>query len=368
MSSDLQATITGRDNGASAAIDQSTKAMERLEKQTRKATKEAKDLQREISTNYKKSGEAVSKAGGPLGSLGGRVLSGAGMDGGFGAAAVGFAALSTVWQAMQVVTVENTKSMHALIDAENKLSDARDRGKKTTEDNAKKGFGDADQVRQIVAIGGEVAYKKLGELEKSGVGTGEAVQVLLALMKRFPGQSLEGQSAPGRALQYGTILQSTGMPFGSAVQQLIQGGGLNDPERVHSKAALIYKRFSGQRGDASDLFSNAQEHVAGNRFLNDEENYREIVGRIPGVRRGQSGAVDGRSELAAVVAPIAAELVKLNLANEKQLAALQQIAEINATNASRLWEQVTGRVGTEAGRDVTRFQRGMAVAVTTPEQ
>ena len=366
--SDLQAMITGRDNGASAAIDQSTKAMERLEKQTRKVTKETRDLQREIKDGYKQSGAAVAKAGGSIGSVGGRVLGGAGMDGGVGRAAVGFGLLSAAVMAYGKVMEAVTDQTQKAIDAARNLDAARDKGQKGSDAGAAAGGAQGPTVRAAIALGGLQAENLIAILEKAGIGTGEAAAGTMAIAGRKPRELAEQSPEIERLTRYAVRLSSLGMDFSEAIDGLLKGGGHGNDDHVQAVAARLYRDFSGGRGNPQSMMFGAINNVAQSKYLADEETGREISGAIPGVQRGRSGALPGlaRDALSEATDPLSAAMVESNRLLERQLTALDRLADGQANFLTNLWEKTTGKIGTSAGQEAARIRNGQADALFAP--
>jgi hypothetical protein len=327
MSSDLQANITGRDNGASAAIDQATKAMERLEKQTRKTTKEAKDLQREVKEGYKKSGEAVSKAGGPLGSVGGRILGGVGMDGNIGRAAVGFAVASLAFSALNKVIEVGIAKTQLLIDARKQLNAAEDSAAKIKDGQAISGAGQAGTIRGVLSQGGSFAEEMLKKIETSGVqiGQGDAANGLGAIFKALRSQGLDINGKESRfAVDTGIDMARRGMPFGEAMTGLGQGDLRND-HGVRRRAVRLYGNSIGAFGDsAGEAYNGALSNTMGS----DEAN--AVLGKLPGIDRDSTksnGVSAARDQVGKATDPGSAAMLALFKVQQQQLADLSEMAQ-----------------------------------------
>jgi hypothetical protein len=326
--SDIQANFTAQTSQATASIDQVGAAFDRMTAKVKKANKEAKDLQAQVSKGFKQSAEGISKAGGPLGSIGGRVLGGIGMGGGLGIASAGLAVITTSLSALTAASDRAVKTVTDTAAAIDKLQAAADKGQKGVEAQASAGAAQAPTIRKLFSMGGKGALNKLGDLEQEGISTDSAAAGLQSLMSRFPGRDL-GSGAAGNAIAQAGNLAKLGMDFKDAIDALIQQGGLGDPESARRSAALVYRNQSGQRGDPAELFRNALSRVGDSQYLTDEEEARRIAGKLPGSQRARSGELPGmaREELAKAVEPVSAALLEANNIAQKIQDLLQQQAD-----------------------------------------
>ena len=338
---DLQATITGRDNGASAAIDQSTKAMDRLEKQTNKTTKATKDLQSEIKKGYRESSAAVAKAGGPLGSIGGRVLGGMGMDGNIGRAAVGFGVLSlalSAWVKVNEVAVERTQK---LIDARKQLNAAEDSADKIKDAQGISGAGQASTIRGVLSQGGSFAAEMLKRIETSGlqVGQGDAASGLASLFSALRGQGLDLNGKEARyAVENGLDLARRGIPFSQAMAGLGDGDLSND-KGVRRRAQRLYGNSIGAYGDsAADAFNDALKNTWNSDYLRAADQTNADLGKLPGIDRDSTitnGVGAAKDQVAKASDPLSAAILTLFKQQQQQLAELAELSKTQGKLMSR---------------------------------
>ena len=326
--SDIQATFTAQTTQATQAIDQVGAAFDRMEAKVKKANKATKDLQAEFSKGLKQSGEAVGKAGGPLGSVGGRILGGVSMGGGLGILAGGLAAVTTAYSAISASSQKTIEDARSLADSIDKLGAAAEKGQKGVEAQAAAGAAQAPTIRKLFAMGGNGAMNMLKGLEGEGIDTDSAAGGLQAVMRRFAGQDLS-RGAPANAIAQATNLSKLGMDFKDAIESLIQQGGLGDENSARRSAALVFRNQSGQRGDPAELYRNALSRVADDEFLTNEEKARKISGRLPGSQRGRSGALVGMAQdnLALALDPLSKAMLENNKLVEKQLELQKMDAE-----------------------------------------
>lgn len=328
MSADIQAQVTANTAPAVTAIDQVGAAMDRLSRKTKNATKEAQDLQKKVNGGFKEASAGVARAGGPVGSVGGRLLGGIGMGGPIGGLSVGLTALTTAVTALSAASARAVQAVQAQIEVENKLDDARDKGDKATVDLAKKGAEQAPKLRQVIAQGGPAAYDTLAKLEKQGVDTESAAKGLQAIIARFPGQDLNS-GAPAETIAQAEGLARVGMKFDDAVTKLIERGGMGNPESAYRQASLIFKEFTGSRGDPMQLYHQAQVNVSGNKFLTDEERARMKLGALPAIQREASGSLlkDALETVGASMKPTNKLLLDAYNLQLKQLEQMQRAAD-----------------------------------------
>lgn len=342
MSSDIQAQVTANTGPAVTAIDQIRAAMDRLIQKFRTATTVSQDMQKKISGGFKEGSAGVARAGGALGSIGGRVLGGVGMGGPIGIASAGLAVLTAGITALSAASARAVKAVEAQIDVENKFQDARDKGEKALEDSAKKGADQAPKLRQVIAQGGPAADSAIRKLETRGVDTESAAKGLQAIIARFPGQDLNS-GAPAEILAQAEGLAKVGMKFDDAVGKLIERGGMGNPASAYRQASLIYKEFTGSRGDPMDLYHKAQVNVSGSKFLTDEEAARKKLGQLPGIQRDQSGDLlkNAMDTVGEAMKPTNKLLLDAYNLQEKQLEQMQRAAD------AQWW---LARILTTAGR------------------
>lgn len=370
--SDIQGQVLLNSSPAVAAVDQVGNAMDRLATKTRRANKEAVDLQSRVERDFKRTGQAASKAGGPLGSIGGRVLGGLGMGGPLGVAAVGLAALTTSATALTAASDRAVESARKAVEEENKLHDAREKGQRAMQTQAVAGAQQAPTVRRLVAMLGYSGEDHLGRLEESGISTSSAASGLEALVRRFPNQALTGDTAPANAIEQAKRLQLLGMDFSEAIERLIQHGGLGTQAGAERSAALVFKQFSGLRGNALESYQNGLARVGSSKSLADEQRFRELEGAIPGIQRRRSGELAGvaAQDLAEARSPVSKALNDLSQINQKQLDQLTKMAE--AESAIARWLKTSARTF-GLGQGSARQQLGdqveaNATAIFAPER
>ena len=371
MSNDIQGSVTADTAPAVAAINQVTGAVDKLTSKTKAANKETQDLQKRVNGQFKEASAGVARAGGPVGSIGGRILGGAGMGGTLGAASVALAALTTVIGAVGAASSRAVEQMGRQIEAENKLTEARTKAEKDIDAQAKAGAAQAPVMRNVIAMGGPAAVKALEKLEKKGIDTPTAAAGLQAIMIRYPNQALDARPS-SEVIFRASMLTELGMKFDDAVKALVARGGMDSPESSARQAQLIYKQFTGQRGDPGKIFDDAMYNVRSNAYLKDVKKSAEIEGAIPAIQRGQVGSLEmtARENLAAAVDPLSKHLVEANALAVKQLDAMQRMA--NEQFALMRWLTTSGRAfGLSAGSEQQKLNdiieaRAAAINRTEP--
>lgn len=381
---DLQANITGRDNGASAAIDQSTKAMERLENQTRKTTKQAKDLQREIKDGFKQSGAAVAKAGGPIGSIGGRVLGGAGMDGNIGRAAVGFGLASLAFSALNKVIEVGVSKTRLLIAATQDLTAARDKGEKVKDDQAKAGATQRDDIARLQGLlGTSKGYVKSGDYAKStsandlvanlnrqGFSTADASAGLVAA---FQGTAHiadydQRQAARANVVNEAGNLASLGLgKLPDLIQQLLDGGGTNDAGVVSRRAARMYSEFSGGFANPDKDYAGATRSIGRNPFISAADKMQVFAGKAQINERAQTterGVSVATADFVAALNPVLDAQRNANRLAQMQIDELQKLGDAQGAFMGLIANLTTG----EGSFKTQAIRRGNAQANAVFEQ
>ncbi len=334
MSDDLQATISANLGNTLQALDQVNKRLDAIVKTSEKATSRAKDAQSQFSRTLKQGGEAASKAGGMVGSVGGRILGGAGIDGNMGRVAAGLGLAALAYSAFNKVIEARIDRTQKLIDAEKDLRTVHEQADATEKAQALRGATQATpNLRSVIALGAERGGG-VSELERSGLGsTEQAAAAIAAILKsRFTDGATsdfrEGSSSR-RALNYTKMLGSVGVPIDQAASQ-ITAGGMQDPEMVRRRAARIYQRHAGLTGgDAEQQLQDALGNVGKSDYLNAADQTNEQLGRMPGLDRSKTiagGQAAAMETVAQAIAPLAAGMTKLFQQQQQQLSDLGQLA------------------------------------------
>lgn len=345
MSADIQAQITANSSQAVAAIDQISAAMDRLKKKTNSANKESVDLQKKVRDDFKKTGEGVARAGGPMGSIGGRLLGGLGMGGAIGGASVALAALTLALNALSAASARAVDAVGKQAAAEDKIKAAQDAGEKAVVEQGKLGLAQASYLRPLIAQGGQPALKKLKSLETQGVESPDAAKGLQSVLVRYPNQPLD--SGPAKILIYeATLLTKVGMKFSDAIEALVEKGGMGDYATAQHSAARVYRDFTGDmRGNPDEKFETALYNVKDDKLLNFEEGLRKKDSKKYENQRTKALGVGDAlaSELAAAMDPVSKAMLDLYNSNmrtqevlDRQAAAESDLSRALAT-AARAW-------------------------------
>jgi hypothetical protein len=371
MSNDIQTQVTAQTGQSVAALNQVTSAMDRLANKTKAASKEAQDLQKKVNGTFKEAGAGIAKAGGPLGSVGSRLLGGIGMGGPLGVASVGLVAVTTALNALSAASNRAVEAVGKVIEYEEKNRAAREKGAKEEQAQAEKGAAQEGAVRPLIAKGGAVAERELVRLERKGIDTTTAARGLERIATRFPGQPLDS-GAGKNAIDQALNLASLGMRFDEAIEKLLARGGLNTFDSSMRSGDLVYKEFTGQRGDPAEIRAEAIKNVARSTYLTDVEKKRQIEGQIPETQRNRSGDLElaARENLAAAVAPMAKALLEANVLAQRQIDAMQRQAD--AQNILMRWITTSGRAfGLSAGSEQQKVNaeiEARANALFNPER
>lgn len=342
MSNDLQAQVTADTGPAVTSVNKLTTAVNHLENKTKDATKAAQDYQKKVNGGFKEASAGVARAGGPLGSIGGRVLGGLGMGGGLGLASVALASLTTAFTALSAASDRAVAQVGRQIEQEDKLREARAKGEQDVEAQAKAGAGQEGALRPLIAKGGAEAERALIRLENQGIDTPTAARGIEAVIKRFPGQPLDSGAAKN-AIDQAVNLESLGIRFDEAIEKLLARGGLNTFDGAMRSGDLVYKEFTGQRGDPAELRNQAITNVASSEYLTNVQEAQRIQGALPASQRGRSGDLQttAREDLAAAVDPMSKSLLEANVLATRQIAALERMA--NEQSALVRWLRTAGR-------------------------
>lgn len=371
MSDDLQATISANLGNTLQALDNVNKRLDAIVKTSVKATSASKDAQAQFSRTLKLGGEAAGKAGGLVGSIGGRILGGAGIEGNMGRVAAGLGLASLAFAAFNKVIEANTDRTQRLIEAQRKLQAVSDQADKATAGQAQSGAGQAGGMRFSIAMGGEVAERLIEILGKHGIGSKEAGQGLEAIMRQANLQGLKPNSPEvANAVATAAALTKVGIPFAEGAGT-VAAGDISNPGVVQRRATKSFGRKAGLFGDAATSgYLHATENIDKSEFLtaatkvDSFQTQKEMVARNRTVWEGEA---DAQEDLAKYKNPYFAGLLDLGKEQNRVLMEIRnQGIAANETLIGRMDQLIKQMSGEDFATQYRRQVNANAQALATP--
>lgn len=245
MNNDLQADISVRLGQTLTHISRLEEKIGKVDSAIRRANRSGRDSQRQIGRSMEQAGvatggaqqklkawsEALTRAGGPVGELAGRVGGGAGLAGGMGKAAIAIALVSTALRVLDAASARRIQRVRELIGAERELANARRAGIQAEGAQATAGLSQEGELRLLYSRGGPGAVQLADQIAQSGIGGSEARRGVASAL------TIADPRARAVALSAAQALARTGeMGFAAAVDQVAGNRALQ-------------RRFAGMQGD-----------------------------------------------------------------------------------------------------------------------
>lgn len=182
--SEHQTRITTQMGGTYQALDGVRSRIDAIERSTRRANTAAKDHQATLSKSLARGGQAVSKVGGSVGSLGGQFAGAAGLGGGFAVAGGVGLAVGVAYKALTAIIDDRVDAEADLLKRTGAYRQALDAAGKKLDQQAIAGLSQDDPIRKLVKRGG--SFEKAQSLaDELSISDADAANGLADLQLEF---------------------------------------------------------------------------------------------------------------------------------------------------------------------------------------
>jgi hypothetical protein len=262
---DLQANLSSSPGNVPSTLDTVDRKLNKLIQLQRTLNKETGDYSKKVHGSLGKGAKEIGREVGrelPGGGVIGRAFGGFGHDGILGRVAVGIGLVGVAMKALESVSEVNTKRTEALIEAEEKLAAAREKGEKEALAAAHGGVKAFQQERELTAIGGDRAAGLLQTLTGSHqVDRGEAISGLLKIFKA----SRKFRTDPVNMVSAALQAFEAGAGFAGAAESVSASpAGLDTALGRRGRAARAFGAQFGLTGAAAkDAFAQGLSNIRG---------------------------------------------------------------------------------------------------------
>jgi hypothetical protein len=360
MGDNISSTVTSNMGPALRAVQALKAKFAELGVVIRNAGNQANTLAKKVITagNIGKAGQSLSKAGGAAGGFGSNVLGSFGISGTFGriAVAAGLAAVAArTFLAVQEANLDRTRKT---IDAEKQLGDARERGRKEIEKQARAGEAQAPLIRKVFGIGGEGAVNLVDSVTKGGlVNQQDASEGILLALKEFDRQDV------GQVVNLANELVAVGGNFTEVIKEFSKGP--KDIAGIYGSQTRVARDLLGANTstdyEVEKLLQRRLRASASNRYLESTRNATGIRSQEAGIERDRATTESvglAKTDLAKARDPVSASLVELNITQSQQLQAMERM--VASQNQLYVWFQ--SKFGTGVVTELRRTQNAQADA------
>lgn len=232
MAADFEAEIRNSLRALNSQVTALNASVDKLQSKGRSAGREVGDAFRRAAPEaakakaavdgfggtVKKTGEALTKMGGPLGELLGRLTGGAGLAGGLGRVAAAAAVFGLAMRAGNAVIEAQIDRTQKLIDAQKELRDVRASARAAEQQQALGAAGgQGNDLRQLFVRGNVEAIDTANRLAASGIGDASSIRKGVAQAYTLTGMN-EKETAIAAAQR---IANMGDMPFDQAIGALV---------------------------------------------------------------------------------------------------------------------------------------------------
>ena len=240
-----------------SGIDANTESLRRFNSTSDNTRKKLQD-------NFRNAGSVANRAGGPVGSFTGKILSAGSMDGMFSRMAAGVALGAAAIRAYSAVVDMAVERARLFINAQNEIRQTVEKANQALDAQAKNGEAQAPQRFALIAAGGENASRDADMVASIGTASPEeSVKGVTMLYERF-GDTPRAKKAVDMAMR-GSM---AGLSFTDVASQLTKmGNAIDDTDNVDHVLGRMVQEKTGRRGDPKEIMRERLRNVQADEYL-----------------------------------------------------------------------------------------------------